>query len=106
MISVIVERAPADRQGQDISDSLICTDAVAIERGRNEIDGQCSARERVEITRPLRGWVDPGALVEVADAEDAPWRGMVTGCVLELSRSGETELTALSTLTIEREAGA
>jgi len=35
MISIIVERAPADRTGDDIVDPLITSEPAARERGRN-----------------------------------------------------------------------
>ena len=48
MISVIVERPPADKQGPNISNPLITSNIVAIECGRNKIEiGRASCRERV-----------------------------------------------------------
>lgn len=103
MISVIVERPPSDRQGPDISDPLITSDAVAVERGRNEIDAACSNREVVSSAGPLSGYVRPGTLVEVADSERQTWRGMVKSSSIVVSMDGET-FTADINLQIEREA--
>lgn len=103
MISVIVQRAPADKQGPAISEALITSEPVAIERGRNEIDAAGSNRETVTGTGPLKGWIRPGALVEVADMEQAAWRAKVKTCAITLAR-GETDFTADVNLTMERSA--
>lgn len=101
MISVIVERQPADRQGPDISEPLITSEAVAVERGRNEIDASCSSREIVTGSGPLRGYLQPGKLIEIMDMESGPWRGRITAFSLTLTR-GETDFSADMNLTVER----
>jgi hypothetical protein len=101
MISVIVERAPADRQGADVSDPLITSDTVAIERGRNEIDFSYSDRGIVNGELPVRGWLAPGSIVAVQDLEVPEWRAMVTGCTLSVRLSG-TEFSAGCSLTLEK----
>lgn len=93
MISVIAERQPADKQGPDISDPLITSSVVAVERGRNEIDKNSSNRELVTAAGPLKGFIRPGRLVEVADSEQAVWRGMVKSCAITISLDGD-EFTA------------
>ncbi|MBV5328485.1 MAG: hypothetical protein JZU65_12770 [Chlorobium sp.] len=102
MISVTVERFPADRQGADISDALITSEAVAIERGRNEIDASFSSREIVTGSGPLRGFMNPGRLVEVMDMETGPWRGRLTAFSLSLSR-GVADFSAEINITVERQ---
>lgn len=99
---VEVIRGSGDRTGPDISDALLCTEAAAIERGRIEIDRNSTPRELVSLTVPLT-YIAPGSLVEVADSESAPWRGLVTGCRLTWRRDIDS-LTAESELNIEREA--
>lgn len=101
MISVIVERYPADKQGPDISDALITSEAVAIERGRNEVDHSYTSRENVSGTGPYRGYMQNGKLVEVMDMEAGPWRGKMTGFSLSISRS-DTEFAVESSMRIER----
>ena len=103
MISVIVERLPADRQGRDISDQLVTSDLVAIERGRNEIDANCCSRELVTGTGPLQGYLRPGHLVEVADSEQQMWRGMIRSCAITVSRDNN-QFSADVNLEIERKA--
>jgi len=103
MISVIVQRTPADRQGPDISDPLITSEPVAVERGRNEIDYHSSNREFISGNGPLRGFIRPGLLVRVADMENAPYLAKVTACALVLTRS-DTNFEADINLTLERRA--
>jgi hypothetical protein len=100
---VEVIRAPADRQGPEINDSLLTTEAAAIERGRIEIDRNSTPRDLVILTLPLGHWIAPGSLVAVQDGEALSWRGMVTRCGLSCSRD-ETSVTAETHLEIEREA--
>lgn len=101
MIAVLVQRPPADQQGPDISDNLITSEPVAVERGRNEIDRNSSSREIVTGSGALRAFLQPGSLIEVMDFEAGPWRGMVTGFSLSVTRS-ETEFSADTNLTVER----
>jgi len=103
MISVIVQRPPADRQGPDISDPLITSEPVAVERGRNEIDYHSSNRETITGSGPLRSFIRPGLLVQVADMESAAYRAKVTACALVLTRS-DTSFVADINLTLERRA--
>ena len=104
MINLTVQRPPADKRGPDISDPLILTGPVGRERGRNEIDKNCSNRELVSSTGPCDHFVRPGKIVEVADSEQQTWRGMVTACALVINLEGN-EFTATTNLRIEREAG-
>ena len=101
MISVLVQRLPGDKQGPDISDPLITTVQVAQERGRREIDYNCSNRQLISSTGPLAGYMRPGKLVEVADAEKITWRGMIRTCAISINRDGDS-FTADVNLRIER----
>lgn len=101
MISVIVERAPGDKQGPDISDPLITSTLVAVERGRNEIDDNCSSRETVQSTGPFKGFIRPGSMAEVADSEQQVWRGIVQSCAIVINRDGDS-FSVDTNLTIER----
>jgi len=97
----IVERAPADKQGPNISDPLITTIPVADERGRNEIDANCSARELVSSTGPHKGFIRPGGMAEVSDSEQQVWRGMVQSCAIVINRDVDS-FSADINLLIER----
>lgn len=101
MVSVKVERQPANKIGPKISDALITSAGVAIERGRNEIDKNCSNREAVTASGPLDGFVRPGRIVEVGDSEQAVWRGMATSCAITIDR-GAGSFSADVNLGIER----
>lgn len=100
MISIIVERPPANRTGPDITDPLLVTEAAALERGRTEIDANCSDRATVSVSGPHRRWVRPGALVEF-HGRRSTWRGIVTRCALTITRDGDN-FTATRSLEIER----
>jgi len=100
MISIIVERSPADRTGPDIVDPLLTSDAAALERGRVEIDANGSDRNLVTVSGPHRRWIKPGTLMEY-HGRRGTWRGMVTRCGLTLTRSGDS-FTADRSLEMER----
>lgn len=101
MISVIVQRAPGDRQGPDISDPLIVTEAVAVARGTAEIDRNCSDRKQVDGAMPISAWRQPREIVAVTDAEEGVYRGMVTRFARTIDRRRD-QLTAEDSITIER----
>jgi hypothetical protein len=101
MISVTVQRKPGDRPGPDITDQLLTSDAVAIERGRNEIDAVCSNRALFSCSGPHRRFVAPGTLVEFQGRRVA-WFGMVRRTALTVTRDGE-RFSAEVSLEIERE---
>ena len=103
MIAIIVERAPGDKQGPNISDKLITSAQAAVERGRNEIDANFSHRENVSSTGPLAGFIRPGRIVEVADSEQQTWRGMIKSCAINVTASVNSYERIIN-LTIEREA--
>jgi hypothetical protein len=103
MISVTVQRPPADKQGPDISDPLITSAPVAVERGRNEIDAQSTARQIVTLDVVPMAGLRINRLVEVQDLTGPPWRGLLTGLRISSSRDGDS-VTDSMTLTIEREA--
>ena len=102
MISVIVQRQPADKPGPDISDPLITSGTVAAERGRNEIDTNCSARQSVTLDiEPISG-LRINRIVEVQDLEQVAWRGLITGIKMSAARDNDT-VTRTMQVTIERE---
>ena len=101
MISIIVQRPPADRQGPDIISAQIRTEAQAIARGRQEINENCSDRKIVTGAMPLAALIMPGSVVAVTDAEDGPWRGMVRTCAWTIDRA-QGSLTAETSIQIER----
>lgn len=88
MIRITVQRSPADRQGQDIVDPLLCTVPAALARGTAEVDR--SYADRLLVTVECPGLVDValGALVSVADGETA-FTGMVRSIGWSASQRGD-----------------
>ena len=102
MITILVQRDPANRQGSDITDPLLTSELAAVERGRNEIDANCSSRVMVTMeTLPISG-ARPNQMVEVQDIAAPAWRGLLTGMTVRVSRDGE-QVNSSMTLTVERE---
>lgn len=101
MISITVQRQPGDKPGPQITDHLLTTEAVALERGRNEIDALCSNRALVSCTGPYRRFILPGTLIEY-QARRSTFRGIVRRCALNVSRDGD-RFSAEFALEIERE---
>jgi hypothetical protein len=96
---ILVQRPPASRQGPDISDPLLTAEPVAVERGRNEIDKNCSSRQIVTLeVAPLALRIN--TLVEVQDVSGSSWRGLVTGIRISQTNGEGVAMT----LTLEREA--
>lgn len=102
-MAVLVSRGRGDRQGPDIVDELLTTEAGQIERGRGEINYSCSPRtiEQAQIVK--RGFVPTGSLVEVVEALGI-WRGKSTyfSRTRSIDDSGE-RFTVDCNLNIERE---
>lgn len=95
-----MQRAPADRPGPDITDPLLTSETAALERGRTEIDANCSDRATVSVSGPHRRWVQAGALVEF-HGRRSTWKGIVNRCALTITRDGDN-FTATRSLEIER----
>lgn len=103
-ISVLVTRGAGDRRGADVVDPLLTDVAVARERGRNLIDAGSTRRQIVTLTCPFAELLDHGALVEVREAADGPWRGLLRGQSISLAVADDGAPTWDTVLTIEREA--
>ena len=101
MISIIVERGDADKQGDDIVDPLITSEAVAVDRGRNELDMNCSDRILVSSVGPYKEFFETGKIIEVSDSEQELWNGMIKSASLVLDIDNDT-ISANMNLTIEK----
>lgn len=104
MISIIVQRPPADYQGPDISDPLIATEAQAQARGREEIDRSGSDRVIVSGTCPLHSYMRPGSMVLVTDIQLGQYPAMLKSFALTMDRQPDGSFTATTNVTLEREA--
>jgi hypothetical protein len=103
-VSVIVQRLPADFQGADISDPLIATEAQAVERGRMEIERNCSDRVMVSGTCPLQTYMQPGKIIHVTDLQLGEYRAMLRSFALTIDRQADGSFTAVTNIVMEREA--
>ena len=78
MIDIIVIRCAGDHPGEDIVDPMITSVAVALERGRYEINEHSGMRSTTLRTK-YRNGVRQGQIVEVHDAlQGKSWRGKVS----------------------------
>lgn len=62
-----VQRYPADKQGVNIVDPLLTSHAVAIARGRREVDYNCSNRDKPSCQCPVLARIPTGSLVRVIE---------------------------------------
>jgi len=99
---VVVQRSPGDKQGPDINDPLITSEPVAVERGRNEIDANCSSRQLVTMEIVPRSGLRINRIIEVQALTGAPWRGLLTDISITMAREEERVNRAMI-LTIEKE---
>lgn len=104
MISIIVQRTPADFQGPDISDPLIATEDQAMARGRAEIDKNATDRVIVSGTCPLHSYMRPGSIVLVTDMQMGQYRAMLKSFALVMDRQKDGQFAATTNVTLEREA--
>lgn len=87
MVDIIVRRNGGTRPGDDIIDPLIATDAVAVQRGRNELDERARAFTPVTATIINRTGLLPGQLAEVNDSyQGRSYRAKIKG--VRLNRQG------------------
>jgi hypothetical protein len=80
MIDIFVVRGLGDKRGEDIVDPLITTVAVALQRGRNELDRQGSGLQEVSVETVYRPGVRLGQLGYYVDVRSGlSWYGKVSG---------------------------
>ena len=98
MTDIIVRRNPGDLCGDDIIDPLLSTQAVAINRGRNELDRRATVKIPVTLRTIFRPGVLLGQLVEVSDS----LQGIVYRAKVTQIRHDLTQTKATTALTVER----
>jgi len=103
MSSIIVTRGLGDRQGADISETLLTSETVQINRGRAEIDKNSTDRVKVAMSGGHIGYIPPCSLVQVNDSGYGSYRGVVDQCTERFVRTSLTEFNADTDLVIERE---
>lgn len=98
-----VVRHPGDRRGPDIVDALLTTEQAGIERGRQEIDRNCSNRMIENGNCPQLDYMATGSLVSVTNARGS-YRGKLKSWALTIDIDQEgREFSVATSITIERE---
>lgn len=75
--------------GEPIYDALLCTEDVAIERGRVEVDGSYSNRLVVGISIPRAMFIQQGSLISITSLTDTKI-GMLRSVKVSASRSTDS----------------
>ena len=99
-METIVIRGDGSKEGPSVVDSLLTTTQARQERGRVEIDTNCSSRSIRDITLLTVDWIDPGTFVEIEDTERGRVPGMATNINISLGPDG----VITRTLRVETEA--
>ena len=89
-----VQRAPADKPGEDIVDPILVSTLAQIERGRQEINYNSTDRILKTGVVVETDFIKPGVIIEVQD-KSGNTRGMVTG--FSLSASAKKSEISIST---------
>lgn len=100
MISIIVQRAPADYQGPDIIDALIVTEAQAQAKGRSQITKHHHDRVRISGTCALQPYMAPGSIILYTDRGGKQHRCLLKSSSLTITRQ-QGGFTATSDITME-----
>jgi len=78
LIDLIVIRDAGDHQGEDVVDPMITSVAVALDRGRFEIN-EASGMRPTTLETVYRNNVEMGQIVEVHDSlQGSVWRGKIS----------------------------
>lgn len=78
-METIVIRGAGDKEGPAIVDRLLTTSEARRERGRIEIDKNCSSRVIRDIQTLYPHWIAPGTFVIIEDAELGDVPGILLG---------------------------
>jgi len=104
MLQTIIERAPADHPGDDITDILLTTLDAQVARGRAEINSSCSNRRTVDCNLVPAGFVATTSTVQVTDMEFGPVFGVVDSFSLRFAVNGaDLDITASMTYEMEED---
>lgn len=86
-INVIVVREDGDVPASDIIDPLATTEGVAVSRGTQFIDANHKSRMLASVNGPFRGWMAPGSLLEIIDAELVSYKTLLTDIIINVTKS-------------------
>ncbi len=101
-MNITVKREPADKQGENIVDSLLTTTAAASSRGKREIDYSCSDRKEVSCILTKAQYVAPGAVTKIQE-RTGTWTGQCTYWSLTLSLTADA-VSIDTRIAVEKEA--
>ncbi len=86
MIDIFVQRYVGDKRGEDIIDPLLSDLAVALARGRTELDKTALPQQPVQLAVRFRTGIRLGQLAEAHDAmQGVSWRGKIAGISHKIS---------------------
>lgn len=78
-VDIFVQRGSGNKPGDDIVDTLVSEVAVAVQRGRNELDERAQRMQVVALDVLYRTGVRLGKLAQCNDAVRGVWTGKVAG---------------------------
>lgn len=90
VVKVQVRRQPADKQAEDIVDSLCTSVEAARARGVSFIDYSYSNRKRVSGTSPLKNWIPPTSIGTLSMELKSNIFMVVTGIEIDIVCSGSS----------------
>jgi len=102
MLQTIVQRAPGDKPGPDISDDLLTTVAAQTQRGRSEINYNGSSRVICAGNCPASASIEPGITALITDSEKGNYHAVMDSWSLTINVANR-QLNATSAVTFERE---
>ena len=102
MISIIVERAPGDSQGKDITDPLLTSEAQGQQLGRSYIDESFANKFDVSGSCVLNDYMEPGKTVQVTDLESGSYNAVLKSYSASITRQADGSFTAVSDVILER----
>ena len=88
--------------GEDITDSMIETEAVARSRGRAEIYSKYSDRMSISGNMPLTDYIKAGKVALYTDMEKGDYISLITRSAISIKRT-DNSYTANLNLELERE---
>lgn len=101
-ISIVVQRAPANYEGNQISNPLIVTVAQATVTARAKINKYSSNRIMVSGSMSLKPYMTPGKMVQVTNLDGEQYMAMIVSCTMTIDRTEKNEFTALTHVVLER----
>lgn len=91
---------PALNWGSDISDALLVSEAVLVERGRIEIDTSYTNRNNIDLLLYQTNFIQPGTMIQTVEG-DIVKNGMLKNITISFRRD-DTKASMGSTMGIEQ----